>query len=64
MFISTWLMKTLSIYLEEQFLTSDEILHDKVFDIAKNSKYDGYQCELPSVVKKIFDICKYIHIYI
>ena len=22
---------------------SDKILHDKVFDIAKNPKYDGYQ---------------------
>ena len=22
----------------------DKILYDKVFNIAKNSKYDGYQC--------------------
>ena len=25
---------------------SDEILHDKAFSIAKNRKYDRYQCDL------------------
>ena len=28
---------------------SDKILGDEAFDIAKNPKYDGYQCGLPSV---------------
>ena len=27
----------------------------KPFNIAKNQKYDGYQCELPSIVYKFFD---------
>ena len=34
---------------------SDEILNDKAFNIAKNSKYDEYQRDLPSVVYKCFD---------
>ena len=32
----------------------DKILRDIVFDIAKNSKYDGYQMGLDSVVNKCF----------
>ena len=44
---------------------SDEILRDKVFNIAKNPKYDGYQCGLALMVytffdKKISATCKYI----
>ena len=35
--------------------TSDKILHDKAFNIAKNPKYDEYQRGLPSVVYKCFD---------
>ena len=35
--------------------TSDKILHDKTFNIAKNPKYDGYQTGLSSVVYKFFD---------
>ena len=31
---------------------SDTILHDKVFNIAKNPKYDGYQRGLASMVYK------------
>ena len=31
---------------------SDEILCDKTFNIAKNPKYDGYQCGLASMVYK------------
>ena len=31
---------------------SDEILYDKTFNIAKNPKYDGYQCGLASMVYK------------
>ena len=31
---------------------SDKILHHKAFNIAKNSKYDGYQCRLASIVYK------------
>ena len=34
---------------------SDKILHDKGFNIAKNPKYDGYQCGLVSMVYKFFD---------
>ena len=35
--------------------TSDKVLRDKTFDIAKNSKYDGYQRGLASMVYKFFD---------
>ena len=34
---------------------SDKIVRDKVFKIAKNSKYDGYQRGLASMVYKFFD---------
>ena len=34
---------------------SDKVLRDKAFNIAKNSKYDGYQCGLASMVCKCFD---------
>ena len=33
---------------------SDKILHDKAFNIAKNSKNDRYQRGLASIVYKIF----------
>ena len=29
---------------------SDKVLHDIVFNFAKNSTYDGYQIGLPSMV--------------
>ena len=35
--------------------TSDKILRDKAFNIAKNPRYDGYQWELASMVYKFFD---------
>ena len=35
--------------------TSDKILSDKAFNIAKNIKYDGYQRGLASMVYKFFD---------
>ena len=35
--------------------TSDKILRDKAFNIAKNSKYDGYQSGLVLMVYKCFD---------
>ena len=35
--------------------TSDKKLCDKSFNIAKNSKYDGYQLRLASMVYKCFD---------
>ena len=35
--------------------TSDKVLHDKAFNIAKNPKCDGYQRGLASVVYKCFD---------
>ena len=34
---------------------SDKILRVKAFNIAKNSKYDGYQRGLVSMVYKLFD---------
>ena len=34
---------------------SDKILFDKAFNIAKNSKYDGYQRGLASMVYKFFN---------
>ena len=46
------------IWLEEiHFLraTSDRVLHDKAFNIARNLKYDQYQDELASMVNKFFD---------
>ena len=35
--------------------TSDEILLDKAFNIAKNSRYDGYQRGLASMLYNFFD---------
>ena len=35
--------------------TSDKVLRDKVFNIAKNPKYDGYQRGLASMVDNLFD---------
>ena len=32
----------------------DKVIHDKVFNIAKYPKYDGYQRGLASVVYKFF----------
>ena len=34
---------------------SDKVLRDKAFNITKNSKYDGYQRSLASMVCKFFD---------
>ena len=34
---------------------SDKVLRDKVFNIAKNPKYDGYQKGLASIVYQFFD---------
>ena len=34
---------------------SDKVLRDKAFNIAKNTKYDGYQRGLAPVVCKFFD---------
>ena len=34
---------------------SDKVLRDKAFNIAKNSKYDGYQRGFASMVYKFFD---------
>ena len=35
--------------------TPDKILRDKVFNIAKNLKYDGHQHGLASMVNNFFD---------
>ena len=34
---------------------SDNVLHNKAFNIAINSKYDGYQRGIPSLVCKCLD---------
>ena len=34
---------------------SDKVLRDKVFNIAKNLKYNGYQREIASVVYSLFN---------
>ena len=34
---------------------SDKVLRDKAFNIAKNSKYDGYQRDLVCMVYNFFD---------
>ena len=34
---------------------SDKMLRDKAFNIAKNPKFDGYQCGLPWMAYKCFD---------
>ena len=34
---------------------TDKVLRNKAFNIAKNLKYDGYQCGLASMVYKLFD---------
>ena len=33
----------------------DKVLHDKLFKIAPNAKYDGYQRKLVSIVHKFLD---------
>ena len=38
---------------------ADKVLRDKAFNIAKDPKYDLYQCELASVVYKSLDIETY-----
>ena len=35
--------------------TSDKVLRDKAFNIAKNANHDGYQRGLASMVYKFFD---------
>ena len=34
---------------------SDEVLHNKIFNIAKKPNYDGYQSEFASVVFKFLN---------
>ena len=36
-------------------IAADKVLRDKAFNLAKNSKYDGYQRGLASMVDKYFD---------
>ena len=46
-------------YRDFKYLTrraaSDKILFEKAFNIAKNPRYDGYQCGLAAMVYKFFD---------
>ena len=34
---------------------ADKVLRDKTFNIAKNPKYDGYQCRITSMTFKFFN---------
>ena len=36
-------------------IAADKVLRDKAFNLGKNSKYDGYQRGLASMVYKYFD---------
>ena len=36
-------------------IAADKVLRDKAFNLAKNSKYDGYRRGLASMVDKYFD---------
>ena len=47
-----WLMEILKIYLKKQLLIK---YCDKAFNIAKNSKNDGYHYGLASMIDKFFD---------
>ena len=38
-----------------QKTTSDKVLHDEAFGIAKNQQHDGYKRGIASVVYKFFD---------
>ena len=46
-------MKILNIFKKRT--AADKFLRDKVFNIAKNTKYDGYQRGLASMIYKYFD---------
>ena len=48
-----WLMEILNDLLRG--IASDKVLRDKVFNIAKNPKYDEYQRGLVSVIYNVFD---------
>ena len=48
-----WLMEILNDLLRG--VASDKVLRDKVFNIAKNPKYDEYQRGLVSVIYNVFD---------
>ena len=39
----------------KKITAANKLLRDKVFNIAKDSKYDGYQTELAFTVYKFFD---------
>ena len=39
----------------ERRTASDKVLRDKIFNIAKNHKYDGHQRGLASMVHKVLD---------
>ena len=34
---------------------AEELLHNKVFNIGRNSKYDGYQCGLAPLAYKFYN---------
>ena len=38
-----------------RWTAADKVLCDQAFNIAKNPKYEGYQCGLVSMVYKLFD---------
>ena len=49
-----WLMEILNKDLISR-TDPDKVFHDKAFNIAKNPKYDGYQCGLASWVFNFVD---------
>ena len=60
MYLSKWIRQNLISLLHgllrfQGFSASDKVLRDKAFNIAKNPKYDRYQCGLPSMVYRFFD---------
>ena len=50
----TWVIEILKTYSFRR-AASDKALYDKAFNIAKNPKYDAYQCGIASMVYKSFN---------
>ena len=48
----SWLMEILKI--QQKKTNSAKVLRNKVFNVAKNPKYDGYQSGFASMVQKFF----------
>ena len=48
----TWLMEILGIYLEDKLVIKYYVIN--YLNVAKNSKYDGYQRDLLLIIYKCF----------